>query len=130
MALIPNDSNDALKAALKVMEKGRVYNIHRAQIGYKPVQLSIGVHYGPLMLGTIGESSRMDVTVIADAVNVASRVEELNKAHGSSILITRAIYDNLKTTFKKACQSLGEQEIRGRKNKIEVYKIKTDANLS
>jgi hypothetical protein len=62
------------------------YNRHRANSGFEAIAIGVGVHVGPLMLGTVGDSHRMDGTVISDAVNLASRLEGLTRRYGAGIL--------------------------------------------
>ena len=64
MALFPGDADNALDAALDMRERLGEFNASLLGEGHPPVRFGIGVHTGPLMLGTIGESLRMDTTVI------------------------------------------------------------------
>lgn len=64
------------------------YNQGRKRAGYTPIKIGIGINTGNLMLGTVGGYSRMDSTVISDAVNLAARVETLTKNYGIPLLIT------------------------------------------
>jgi class 3 adenylate cyclase len=61
---------------LKALED---YNVGHMKIHPKPLGIGLGLHKGKVRLGTIGESGRMDGTVISDAVNLASRIEGLTK---------------------------------------------------
>ena len=88
MALFPNTADDALQAAIAMQKQVSLYNWERQQQGDGAIAIGIGLHTGSLMLGTIGESERMESTVIADAVNLASRLESLTKTYGASILIS------------------------------------------
>ena len=65
--------------------------LERAANDLAPIAVGVGLHCGSLMLGTIGEHERMDGTVIADAVNVASRVEGLTKYFGARVIVTDEI---------------------------------------
>ena len=53
--------------------------------------MGIGIHCGSLMLGAIGADQRMDVTVISDAVNIASRLEQLNKQYYSALIVSEDV---------------------------------------
>ncbi len=61
--------------ALPCSIRWRAFNLERAASGLPPMAIGIGLNTGSLMLGTIGESHRMDSTVISDAVNLAARIE-------------------------------------------------------
>jgi adenylate cyclase len=59
----------------------------------RPLQVGIGIDAGPLVLGRIGYGDTIDVTVIGNAVNVASRLEGLTKEHGQQIMLSRNVAD-------------------------------------
>ncbi|MCW7479637.1 adenylate/guanylate cyclase domain-containing protein [Leptospira kanakyensis] len=100
MALFPYDVNDAVKAAVEMQEAIRIYNGHRSNCGYIPIEVGIGIHTGNLTLGILGEHKRMEGTVISDAVNLASRIEGITKLFSSRIVISA-------DTFIEASDGLG-----------------------
>lgn len=77
---------DALNAALEIQSALKLYNSHRANSKYAPVKNGIGIHFGPVVLGTVGSDDRMDTTVIGDTVNVAQRIESLCPYFNADIL--------------------------------------------
>jgi len=95
MALFPTCADDAVQAAIAMLKKLVDYNQGRQRAGYQLINIGIGIHTGPLMLGTVGGQNRMDGTVISDAVNLASRVEGLTKIYGTPLLITEQTYSSL-----------------------------------
>ena len=62
----------------------------------------------------------MELTVIGDAVNTASRVESLNKKYGTDILLTESTYLKIRDDFE--CVLLDEVEIRGKAEKVKLFK--------
>ncbi|MCP4344100.1 MAG: adenylate/guanylate cyclase domain-containing protein [Desulfobacterales bacterium] len=62
MAIFPGYAENAINAAIGMMTQLSDYNIQRQHSGYVPLVIVIGVHTGPIMLGTIGESERMTKT--------------------------------------------------------------------
>jgi class 3 adenylate cyclase len=88
MELFSKSSEDPLNASIEMQQAVTLYNQHRTGQKYEPITIGIGLHRGSLMLGTIGESERMEGTVISDNVNLASRIEGLTKYYGASILIS------------------------------------------
>lgn len=85
------------------------------------IKVGVGLHTGPLMLGTIGEPERMDGTVIADAVNLASRVEGLTKMYGASILLTEQTRDRLEEPSRFALRFLGRVAVKGKDRGVGLF---------
>ncbi|OHD74350.1 MAG: hypothetical protein A2177_00890 [Spirochaetes bacterium RBG_13_68_11] len=84
-------SADAVAAAADMQREIPTYNQHRQRMNYRPIAIGIGVHAGSVILGILGEQERRESTVIADAVNLASRLEGLTKVYGSRIIVSERI---------------------------------------
>ena len=123
MAIFPDGPDSAVRAAISIQKTLEEYNLKRAEWNKPPVKVGIGIHTGSLMLGVIGENLRLDSTVIADAVNVASRLEELTKKLGSGILISSTVQDLIGTDNNFHARRLGKFNIKGKKEPVEVYEI-------
>jgi len=125
MALFPDHPEDAFRAALDMRSALVKYNEHRALSNYPPIRIGIGLHRGPLMLGTIGENRRMDSTVISDTVNTSSRLEGLTKKFGVDVLVSEetinALADDLRGEFEFTYVS--EESVKGRKQTLRVYQL-------
>ncbi|BDA77514.1 guanylate cyclase [Leptospira kobayashii] len=121
MAFFPNSSENALAAAKDMMIGLEEFNRKREETGETPVKIGIGIHYGKVLIGTIGQESRMDGTLIGDTVNTASRLEGKTKELGTTVLLSETAYDKLSSESKASLKSLGELELRGREEKIAVY---------
>ncbi|MEI6387552.1 MAG: adenylate/guanylate cyclase domain-containing protein [Spirochaetota bacterium] len=100
------------------------YNTDRARIGYEPLRIGVGLHWGSLMLGTIGENQRMDSTVISDTVNTASRLEGLTKKYGRDILVSGETLAALGIDHGFEFENLGEDQVRGRSKPVTVYALR------
>ena len=79
------------------------------------------MHRGELILGTVGEGNRMQTTVIADAVNVASRIEGLTKTFGVGLLLSKAVVDGIEADNKFMLRHLGAVKAKGKKRSVEIY---------
>lgn len=121
MALFPTKPDDALRAAVELQRDVRLFNRHVAGRGMSPITIGIGIHYGALMLGTIGERGRMDTTVIADAVNIASRLETATRLYRSSILLSRQTVEALVEPDRFMLRPLGSVLVRGKAQAVEIY---------
>ena len=123
MALFPRSAGDALNAAVELQARVVSYNDGRRAARYQPVQIGIGLHRGPLILGTIGEEERMQTTVIADAVNVASRIEGLTKTYGVSLLVSGSVVDALDQTQRDRhnLRNLGAVKAKGKASSVEIF---------
>jgi class 3 adenylate cyclase len=123
MALFAGAVDEALRAAIAVQDAVAAFNLQRTQAGLAPIAVGVGLHRGSLMLGTIGEAERMDGTVIADAVNVASRVEGLTKYFGARVLITDELRAALADPEAYAMRYLGRVAVMGKRAGVGVYEV-------
>jgi class 3 adenylate cyclase len=85
------------------------------------IRTRIGVNTGPVVGVTIGTAHWLSYTLLGDAVNIASRVEQLNKQFGSLILATESTVRAAGPGFP--CTRLGETDIRGHQGDVVVYRI-------
>ncbi len=120
MALFPT-ARDAVEAAREIVLEVEAHNELLELRGEPTMSVGIGMHRGRLMLGTIGESQRMDSTVISDAVNIASRVESLTKTLGAAVLLTGEVAERLDGDVP--LRSLGSHRLRGRAGTMEIFAI-------
>jgi two-component system sensor histidine kinase ChiS len=123
MALFPQTADDAVQAAIEMQKQVSLYNSYRQENGYDPIAIGIGLHSGTLMLGTVGESQRMETTVIADAVNLASRLEGLTKVYGVDILISDQTLYRLDNPEKYSCRFLDRVKVKGKSQPVEVFEV-------
>lgn len=129
MALFPTCADDAVQAAIAMLKQLEKYNAGRQRAGYSPIEIGIGLHTGPLMLGTVGDHNRMDGTVISDAVNLASRVEGLTKTYGTPLLITEQTYQQLSDPSQYQNRIIDCVNVKGKTERITIYEV-FDGDLS
>ncbi|NJK68617.1 MAG: response regulator [Microcoleus sp. CSU_2_2] len=123
MALFPESADDALQAAIEMQQEVTVFNQHRLTNGYLPITIGVGVHTGNLMLGTIGEEQRMESTVIADAVNLASRLEGLTKLYAAGILISDRTLHNLDDLTQYSYRFVDRVKVKGKNQPVAVFEV-------
>ncbi|MEG4801837.1 adenylate/guanylate cyclase domain-containing protein [Microcoleus sp. ARI1-B5] len=128
MALFSEGADDAVKAGIAMLHTLAEYNRQRAAAGDVPVQIGVGINTGSLMLGTVGGNSRMDGTVIGDAVNLAARIENLTKNYGVSLLITQHTFDRLTNPADYAIRVIDRVQVKGKSEWVTVYEV-FDADL-
>ncbi len=123
MALFPAAADDALRAAIALQAAVHAHNAERAARGATPIVVGVGLHRGSVMLGTIGEHERMDGTVIADAVNVASRVEGLTKYFGARVIVTEEVRAALTDPAAYEMRYLGRVAVMGKRTGVGLYEV-------
>ena len=87
------------------------------------MKVRIGIHTGDAIVGDMGSPNQMGYTAIGDTVNIAARLEPLNKEFGSEILISEAVKDALPATITTI--HVGDVAIRGREEGIRAYSVPT-----
>jgi class 3 adenylate cyclase len=123
MALFPKDADSALQGAIAMLQALTHYNFGRKKANYNDIRVGIGINTGRLMLGTIGGENRMDSTVVADAVNLASRVEGLTKIYGTSLLITEQTHLKLVRPGQYHIRVIDAVAVKGKSELVTVYEV-------
>jgi class 3 adenylate cyclase len=80
--------DEALRASIQFQKHVNEFNMQNANSQWPQIAVGIGIHQGPVTVGTIGAMEYWSATVISDAVNTASRIEGLTKRYGAKVLTT------------------------------------------
>jgi adenylate cyclase len=90
-------------------------------LGIDSLQARIGLHTGRVVAGNIGSPTMMKYGVVGDVVNVAARLEALNKQLGTTLLMSEDTYGRLPADLQAALPSQGTQPVKGREQGVAVY---------
>ena len=123
MALFPRSADDAVRAAIEMHAVVSAYNQDRQQKGFQPIGIGVGLHIGDLMLGIIGHAERMQGTVVADSVNLASRLEGLTRVYGSSISISEPTLVQLQDPDHYKHRFVDKVRVKGKKDPVSVHEV-------
>ncbi|MDH5656612.1 MAG: HAMP domain-containing protein [Spirochaetia bacterium] len=125
MALFPHDPGKAIQTGIDMIHSLIAHNEITSKEGWPPVRVGVGIHTGSLMMGTIGEEKRLQTTVIADAVNLAARLESLTKKLGVHIIVSRNTLDTAvgNQPDKFYSRFLGSVRVKGKTKGVEIYEI-------
>jgi class 3 adenylate cyclase/ActR/RegA family two-component response regulator len=123
MALFPGTPDDAVRAAICMQEAVADYNRERDSAGFGPIEIGIGLHLADLMLGVIGSEDRMQGAVVADAVNLAARIEGLNKMYGSYVSLSDETLSAMKEPDRYRRRFMDKVRVKGREDAVTVYEI-------
>lgn len=128
MALFDDETTDsALKAAILMRQALDEFNYRRSRQGLPIVAVGIGIHRGTVVMGTVGFTSRIDSTVIGDAVNVASRIEGLTKQYQCGILVTDSVVKKLYHPEIFALKLVDESvKVKGKDKPISIYSLQVN----
>ncbi len=110
----------AVQTAFDIIESMESVNRELREVYGREIACGVGVHCGKAVVGNIGCEYRMDYTAIGDTVNIAERLESIAK--GGEILISGEVYDKVNHRFQ--AEPIGEQSLKGRQDKVAVYRMK------
>lgn len=129
---IPNHAEKAVLCAIDMRTRLVSLNRELQEAGitryWKSHEISglsarIGIHTGDVVAGNLGSRTRMKYAVIGDTVNVAARLEVLNKELGTDILLSRDVYTQLPDDLTSQLVSHGEHKVKGREQSVTVYSV-------
>jgi adenylate cyclase len=118
---IDEPCHHAARVALKFIEELKLRNQQWIIEGQSAFHTRIGIHIGEAIVGNIGSSERINYTAIGDSINIASRLEGLNKAFNTSVLVSANVYELIKHQFE--LREVGFVSLKGIAKKVKVYEL-------
>ena len=110
----PDHAANAVRTALAIEETARTRTFNGATL-----KTRCGINTGEIAVGAVGAQDRLVFTVHGDNVNIAARLEQLNKQHGTYIMLGEATHLAVKDAF--ACGLVCETQVKGRQQPVKVY---------
>jgi adenylate cyclase len=118
----PDHAEHAVRAGLAMLVELEALNRRWAAEGRPTLAIGVGVNTGDMVAGNIGSDTIMSYTVIGDAVNLASRLESLNKQHGTSIIVSDATRRRLAGEYD--LRPLGEVVVKGKTQAVAIFEVR------
>jgi two-component system sensor histidine kinase ChiS len=119
ISLFPNHPSDAVNCYLEITEKLTEY-ANEEENNYFDLKKATGLHYGNILLGTIGEENRLDDTVISETVNVVSRLSEVAKTYNVDFVFSDEVFNIIRENKFDFAQ-LGITTIKGKSQPLSIY---------
>lgn len=116
-----NHADQSAQAALEMLTRVEELNQQWVLEGKDPIAIGIGIHTGFAIFGNIGKGKKIDFTVIGDAVNLASRLEGLNKEFRTSIIVSESTRGRISLPLQT--RALGSVTVKGKTAGTEVYEL-------
>jgi adenylate cyclase len=119
-----NDSAQrAVACGIEMLGEVKTFNTEEGRLKDQTVRIGIGLHSGPVILGTIGSPERMDSTVLGLTVNLAKRLEETTKKIGVDMLISEQVAKRLPDRSHYRLRDLGEAWVKGTLTPLTIFEV-------
>lgn len=115
------DEEMAVRAAVRIRAEIEDFNKTRDAAAQPRIAIRIGIHSGEVVAGSIGSLKRLEYTVIGSTVNLAARIEQLNKKFNTDILISWSTYEKVKALVKVEAEPLAQP--RGFPYEVQTYRL-------
>ena len=111
----------ACRAALSAKAASDALNIQFEAEGLPPFAVRIGIHFGDAVVGNVGSAERMNYTALGNSVNLAARLEGLNKEYGTTILVSEAVRNRVEHCFR--FKAIASVIAKGMTTETRVYEL-------
>lgn len=120
-----HDETDACRAALGCLEALEEVNRGFAERGVAPISIRIGIHSGDAVVGNLGSDRLFDYTVVGDTVNLAARLESVNKQFGTRVMVSADTWEKTGDSF--VAREMGMVEVKGKSRPVRIHEIMAGA---
>jgi len=118
---IPNHADEAVSSAIDQINILKSLNRElQDKLGLE-IDIGIGINSGIATIGDMGSEGRSDYTIIGDTVNLASRLESLNKVYGSNILISKETFDLLTKDY--IIREVDLVQVKGKTEIVQIFEV-------
>ncbi len=111
----------AVRCALEMRNQLSILNDKYKDKFNWEIRVGIGINSGEVIAGNLGSDDKINYAITGDTVNTGKRIESITKDEPNRILVSESVYEKVKEKF--ITESLPEIELKGKKNKINVYEI-------
>ena len=125
---LSRDAINAFECVRAILGDFAQLNARRMARGEESIQIAIGAHYGSVVVGNIGTERRLELGVIGDTVNVASRLEEFTRLIGRAAVVSNDLVADMRREDEKAAEqllagfeNLGGNQLDGRRGDVVVW---------
>ena len=115
-----DDAARAVACGKAILASLAEWSAARAAEGTDPVSVGIGIHWGEVFCGAVGDDSRLEFAVLGDTVNVAARLEEETKRAGRSLVVSQTLLDAAGEAAED-WMPLPPAQLRGRQQPVPIY---------
>jgi adenylate cyclase len=118
---VTDHPKQAAHTALAILSRLKQLKQEQPQSGIRLLQLGIGLNTGPVTVGNLGSAHFMNYTVIGDTVNLASRLEGLNKAYGTAVIVNETTAERLGSEF--VLRELDLVRVKGKLDAVRIFEL-------
>lgn len=118
---VTHSCEKAARAALNCIKRLNELNDKWKQQGKAPLFMRIGIHIGDAIVGNVGSADRLNYTALGDTINIASRLEGLNKTYNTRIIVSEDVYHIIKDQF--VLRKLDCVALKGKTLSTNIYEL-------
>jgi adenylate cyclase len=116
-----NHELQACQSALEMQEKLKELRLKWIKEGKPEMHVRMGIHSGEAVVGNMGSKDRFDFTAMGDNVNLASRLEGINKQYGTYVCLSQSTYESVKDQM--ICRELDLIRVKGKEEAVRIYEL-------